>query len=99
MLSIMVYQVKLKSTQHVLVVLASLVRVTPPPAPAVAPGPKPVSTAAPSWSNTLHLPERAMINEALRRWKDLDVELTEATNEVLLWFLGSTLACFLYLRL
>jgi hypothetical protein len=86
-----VAQVKLKSTQHVLVVLSSLIRVTPPPAPTLgiplASGKAAGDSAARSASlshhvGVLHLPERTMITEALRRWKDLDVELTEATNEV-----------------
>jgi hypothetical protein len=86
-----VSQVKLKSTQHVLVVLSSLIRVTPPPAPtpgvslgAGKPSSDPAArTGSVSYhSVSLHMPERTIITEALRKWKDLDVELTEATNEV-----------------
>ena len=82
-------QVKQRSCQHVVIVLNQLTRVTPPAVPS-APGKSADSSSAvvvsapgSSWQPPiLHLPERTMINEALRRWKDLDVELTEATNEV-----------------
>ena len=58
-------------------VLSAAIRVTPPPPPSSA------HTGSHTWTPPVAvLPERAIINDALRRWKELDVELTEASNEV-----------------